>query len=52
MIRSSEIVSIGHPDKIADYISCAILDEYIKQDPTVRYAVEVMIKDRNVILGR
>ena len=51
MQRTAEAVSIGHPDKIADYISCFILDRMIEQDQHVRYAVEVMIKDNTVVLG-
>lgn len=51
MIRFSEYVSIGHPDKIADYISQYLLDRYIEQDPTTRYAVEVQIKGNSVTLG-
>ncbi len=51
MDKTAEYVSLGHPDKIADYISCAILDECLKQDIHVRYAVEVMVKNNNVILG-
>lgn len=33
MIKFSEYVSLGHPDKIADYISQYLLDRYIEQDP-------------------
>lgn len=51
MQRTAEAVSLGHPDKIADYISSYILDRLIEQDPKVRYAVEVMIKDNTVVLG-
>ena len=51
MIRFSEFVSLGHPDKIADYISEYILDRYIEQDPYTRYAVEVQIKGYHVTLG-
>lgn len=51
MIRVSEYVSLGHPDKIADYISQYLLDRYIEQDPYTRYAVEVQIKDWHVTLG-
>lgn len=51
MNRTAEYVSLGHPDKIADYISCAILDKCLKKDPNVRYAVEVMVKNNNIILG-
>ena len=51
MRKTAEAVSIGHPDKTADYISSYILDRFIEQDSLVRYAVEVMVKDNNVILG-
>ncbi|MBP5698862.1 MAG: methionine adenosyltransferase domain-containing protein [Alphaproteobacteria bacterium] len=51
MNRTAEYVSLGHPDKIADYISSALLDECLRQDTNVRYAVEVMVKNNNIILG-
>jgi len=51
MQRTAEAVSLGHPDKTADYISSYILDRLIEQDPHTRYAVEVMIKDNTVVLG-
>ena len=51
MYKTSEWVSIGHPDKMADFISCYILDRYLEQDPMTRYALEVMIKDNIVSLG-
>lgn len=51
MIKTSEWVSIGHPDKIADYISCYILDRHLERDPLTRYALEVQIKDEHVTLG-
>lgn len=51
MLKTAEAVSIGHPDKTADYISSYILDKIIEQTPDVRYAVEVMIKDNTVVLG-
>ena len=51
MFKTSEWVSLGHPDKIADYISCYILDRYLEKDPFVRYALEVQIKDNFVTLG-
>ena len=51
MQKTAEAVSLGHPDKISDYISSYILDRMIEQDSTVKYAVEVMIKDNTVILG-
>ncbi len=51
MIKTSEWVSLGHPDKIADYISCYLLDRFLEKDPRVRFAVEVMVKDNFVTLG-
>lgn len=50
-ISISECVSLGHPDKVADYISQYILDRYVERDPYTRYAVEVQIKDSFVTLG-
>ena len=51
MQKTAESVSIGHPDKIADYISCFVLDRMLEQDKDVKYAVEVMIKNNTVVLG-
>lgn len=51
MLHISEYVSLGHPDKIADFISCRLLDAYLVADPGTRYAVEVQIKDNHVTLG-
>lgn len=51
MINVSEYVSLGHPDKVADYISEYILDRLLEQDPNTRYALEVQIKDNYVTLG-
>lgn len=51
MIQVSEYVSLGHPDKIADYISQYLLDRYIERDPNTRYAVEVQIKGYHVTLA-
>jgi S-adenosylmethionine synthetase len=42
--RTSEWVSPGHPDKVADCISEYILDRLLEIDPDVRYALEVQIK--------
>ena len=39
---TSESVTEGHPDKICDNISDAFLDEYLKQDPDSRVAVETL----------
>lgn len=44
-ILTSESVNIGHPDKTADTIADAFLDEALKQDPHAQMAVECAIKD-------
>lgn len=51
MISFSEYVSLGHPDKVADYISEYLLDRYMEHDPNTRYAVEIQIKDHIVTLA-
>lgn len=51
MIKTAEFVSLGHPDKTADYITGYILDRFIERDSSTRYAVEVMIKGNTVVLG-
>lgn len=48
---TSEYVSYGHPDKIADQISDAILDEFLKKDPNVKAGIETLVKDNIVVLG-
>lgn len=48
---TSESVSCGHPDKVADQISDAILDAYLTLDPNAKVAVETMVKDNCVVLG-
>lgn len=50
-MKFAEYVSLGHPDKIADYISQYLLDRYIEKDTDTRYAVEVQIKNFKVTLG-
>ena len=48
---TSESVSEGHPDKICDQISDAILDELLKQDPTSRVACEAFVTTGLVLIG-
>lgn len=48
---TSESVSAGHPDKVADQISDAILDAYLSQDPKARVACEALVKDNRVVLA-
>ena len=48
---TSESVSEGHPDKVADQISDAILDAYLAQDPESRVAVETLVTTDTIILA-
>jgi len=48
---TSESVTDGHPDKIADQISDAILDEVLAQDPTGRVACETLVTTGMVLLA-
>ena len=48
---TSESVSEGHPDKIADQISDAVLDEILKQDKFAHVACETFIKTGMVLVG-
>ena len=50
-IFTSESVSEGHPDKMADQISDAVLDAIIKDDPDARVAVETMVKTGMAIVA-
>ena len=50
-IFTSESVSAGHPDKICDQISDAVLDACLIQDKSSRVACETMVKNNNVIIG-
>jgi len=55
MVRSflftSESVTEGHPDKICDKISDALLDEFLRQDPDSRVAVETMTTTGIVVVA-
>lgn len=46
-----EYVGGGHPDKVADQISDALLDAFLEKDPNTRAGIEVMVKDNIVVLG-
>ena len=47
---SSESVSEGHPDKVADQISDAILDQFLAYDPTARCAIESFVTTGQVVI--
>jgi len=51
LIFTSESVSEGHPDKVADQISDAVLDEILRQDPHARVACETLIKTGAAIVA-
>ena len=48
---TSESVSEGHPDKVADQISDAILDEFLRQDPEAKVACETFCSTGLVVVG-
>ncbi|MDE1169598.1 MAG: methionine adenosyltransferase [Verrucomicrobium sp.] len=50
-IFSSESVTEGHPDKVCDTISDAILDACLKQDPSSRVACETLVKSNLVVVA-
>ncbi len=50
-VFTSESVSEGHPDKMADQISDAVLDAILKDDPHSRVAVETMVKTGMTIIA-
>jgi S-adenosylmethionine synthetase len=50
-IFTSESVSEGHPDKVADQISDAVLDALLAQDPRSRVACETMVKTGMVVIA-
>jgi hypothetical protein len=50
-VFTSESVSEGHPDKIADQISDGILDAIIAEDPNARVACETLVKTGAVVLA-
>ena len=48
---TSESVTEGHPDKIADQISDSVLDELLRQDPQSRVAVETLVTTGLVVVA-
>ncbi len=48
---TSESVSEGHPDKVCDRISDAVVDTFLTQDPHARVAVETMTTTNRIVLG-
>src|SRR5688572_8823296 len=48
---TSEAVTAGHPDKLADTISDAVLDAHLAQDPRARVAVETFVTNGLCLVG-
>ena len=48
---TSESVSEGHPDKVADQISDALLDEFLAYDPNSKVAFETLVTTGQVVLA-
>ena len=48
---TSESVSEGHPDKVCDRISDAVLDAFLAEDPLARVAVETFATTNQVVVG-
>ena len=48
---TSESVSEGHPDKVCDRVSDAIVDTFLKADPYARVAVETMVTTNRIVLA-
>jgi len=48
---TSESVSEGHPDKVADQISDAIVDYFIGKDPEARVACETLVTTQRIVIG-
>jgi S-adenosylmethionine synthetase len=51
MLFTSEQVSYGHPDKICDQISDALLDAYLSEDKNSRVAIETLIKNNYITVA-
>ena len=50
-VFTSESVSEGHPDKVCDRISDAVLDAFIEQEPEARVACETFATTNRVVIG-
>jgi S-adenosylmethionine synthetase len=50
-MKTAESVTEGHPDKVCDQIADALLDEYLRQDPTSRVAMEVFGSHGMLVVG-
>ncbi len=48
---TSESVSEGHPDKVADQISDAVLDAFLARDPSSKVACETLVTTGQVVIA-
>ncbi|MBN1112540.1 MAG: methionine adenosyltransferase, partial [Bacteroidales bacterium] len=48
---TSESVSEGHPDKVADQISDALLDQFLRKDPNSKVAIETLVTTGLVVVS-
>ena len=48
---TSESVSEGHPDKVADRISDTVLDTFLEQDPYSRVACETLVTTNRIVIA-
>ena len=48
---TSESVSEGHPDKVSDQISDALVDYFIGKDPEARVACETLVTTQRIVIG-
>jgi S-adenosylmethionine synthetase len=48
---TSESVSEGHPDKVADQISDAVVDLFLARDPVARVACETLVTTQRIVLA-
>ena len=48
---TSESVSEGHPDKVADRISDTVVDAFLEADPYARVACETMVTTQRIIIA-
>ena len=48
---TSESVGEGHPDKLCDQVSDAVLDAFLAQDPNARVACEALVSRNNLVIA-
>jgi len=51
ILKTSEYVNYGHPDIMADCLSNALVDAYIRYDPQAKCGLETLIKNETIVFG-